>query len=101
MGPRDNQYRRIANNRIWNGTSRTTRRDGDSVMMKEIRGFLYAVALAFTATMLLSTPVYAANPSWGWGGFTAKNFTTDTVNQAPLLLSRGGSGALERLLVFP
>ena len=47
--------------------------------MKEIRGFLYAAVLAFTAMVLLSTPVYAANPSWGWGGFTAPNFTTNTV----------------------
>lgn len=48
-------------------------------MIKEIRRFLYATVLAFTATVLLSTPVYAVNPTWGWGGFTHTNFTTSTV----------------------
>lgn len=34
-------------------------------------------ALAIAGLVL--TPVYAASPTWGWGGFTATNFTTSTV----------------------
>ena len=47
--------------------------------MKGVRSFLCATALAFTAMILLSSPVYAASPSWAWGGFTATNFTTNEV----------------------